>query len=463
MAKLGRNDPCPCGSGKKYKHCCLARETARLQLLQEERDAKMRAADWLTDNYGEAVEEAARDRFFLDEEGDMPERIAELSEDTRTVVLVCLHEWLIADAHFIIGGEWVKAGDLVLGPGGPLFTAAGRRHVEALAASELSLYEVLEVHEGKGLLLRDLVHTGEAPVFVHEVMATKSLVPWDILGARILRQDGKNSLGGGVYPFKRERGKELGAFILKAVQREARKKRPKATAREIITFCIISGWLDDITAPPSIPMLVDAKTNEPILFTMDQYRVSDWRALEDILEAREDVEREDENVWTWAESISEERYRSLARLERLPSGMLEVECRTKGLAETARKWLTKLAGPLLSHAGRKTEDPREKLLANPRSGPGPEPRGQESEIPLEVQREIIADFLAEHYAKWPTIPLPALNGKTPDQAARLKTYRPKLVELLKQLEQGEAKRTKESGLPPFDFGFLWVRFGLTRQ
>ena len=23
--KVGRNDPCPCGSGKKYKHCCLLR------------------------------------------------------------------------------------------------------------------------------------------------------------------------------------------------------------------------------------------------------------------------------------------------------------------------------------------------------------------------------------------------------------------------------------------------------
>lgn len=22
--KIGRNDPCPCGSGKKYKNCCLA-------------------------------------------------------------------------------------------------------------------------------------------------------------------------------------------------------------------------------------------------------------------------------------------------------------------------------------------------------------------------------------------------------------------------------------------------------
>jgi SEC-C motif-containing protein len=23
--KTGRNDPCPCGSGRKYKHCCLAK------------------------------------------------------------------------------------------------------------------------------------------------------------------------------------------------------------------------------------------------------------------------------------------------------------------------------------------------------------------------------------------------------------------------------------------------------
>jgi tetratricopeptide (TPR) repeat protein len=28
MAKIGRNDRCPCGSGKKYKHCCMARDEA---------------------------------------------------------------------------------------------------------------------------------------------------------------------------------------------------------------------------------------------------------------------------------------------------------------------------------------------------------------------------------------------------------------------------------------------------
>lgn len=26
VEKVGRNEPCPCGSGKKYKHCCLNKE-----------------------------------------------------------------------------------------------------------------------------------------------------------------------------------------------------------------------------------------------------------------------------------------------------------------------------------------------------------------------------------------------------------------------------------------------------
>jgi hypothetical protein len=31
----GRNDPCPCGSGKKYKKCCLPKDrAARIQALE---------------------------------------------------------------------------------------------------------------------------------------------------------------------------------------------------------------------------------------------------------------------------------------------------------------------------------------------------------------------------------------------------------------------------------------------
>ena len=30
MSKIGRNDPCPCGSGKKYKQCCINKELLEL-------------------------------------------------------------------------------------------------------------------------------------------------------------------------------------------------------------------------------------------------------------------------------------------------------------------------------------------------------------------------------------------------------------------------------------------------
>ena len=36
MSKVGRNDACPCGSGRKYKRCCEAKETrggSRLLLM----------------------------------------------------------------------------------------------------------------------------------------------------------------------------------------------------------------------------------------------------------------------------------------------------------------------------------------------------------------------------------------------------------------------------------------------
>ena len=42
MAKPGRNDPCPCGSGKKYKKCCLPNDE-RMKLADEHPASQERA------------------------------------------------------------------------------------------------------------------------------------------------------------------------------------------------------------------------------------------------------------------------------------------------------------------------------------------------------------------------------------------------------------------------------------
>ena len=48
--KMGRNAPCPCGSGKKYKHCCLREDQkeqtrTRLQLKDRRAAAEVRWQD----------------------------------------------------------------------------------------------------------------------------------------------------------------------------------------------------------------------------------------------------------------------------------------------------------------------------------------------------------------------------------------------------------------------------------
>lgn len=468
MSKINRNDPCPCNSGKKYKHCCLAKANAYQIQLQEQHEALLHAVDWLMKHHEDEIDDALSDDFYNDpEDGRIQESIAALPDEIQLMVLICLHEWILADADLYIDETSVRASDLVLGSGGPLLTFNGRRHLEALAQSHLSLYEIREVINGKGLVLQDILNPEIPAVFVHEESASNQLVQWDMLGTRILTGTGENTLGGGVYPFDRRAALELAKVIAKTIEKERKRKNPVAPQR-IITRCIISAWLVLITAPPSIPMFMDLQTGEPILFTTDTYTVADWNTLERVLRAQQDVDKEedgDDTTWVRIEEVDEERYHSLARLRHLPSGELEVECRTVGRADTARTWLEGLAGAVLTCSGRSTMDPREQLLNKRQSGARSIKKVEETiqnELPLDVQKRIIHKYMAEHYASWVSMPIPALGGKTPMQAAKLKTGRPKVVELLKDIERSEARRAQETGIDAFDISFVWEQLGLTR-
>jgi hypothetical protein len=58
--KVGRNDPCPCGSGKKYKKCCLAKDEAAARQGYAQRTAVLREAAQVFDA-GEPLKSPAPD------------------------------------------------------------------------------------------------------------------------------------------------------------------------------------------------------------------------------------------------------------------------------------------------------------------------------------------------------------------------------------------------------------------
>ena len=99
-----------------------------------------------------------------------------------------------------------------------------------------------------------------------------------------------------------------------------------------------------------------------------------------------------------------------------------------------------------------------KALERHRSKPAEEER---EAIPPEVAADVIKQYKDRHYSKWPDEPLPALDGHTAREAAAKAKLRPRLVDLLKDMENHEARAARPDN-PPYDFGWIWKELGLER-
>ena len=56
--KIGRNEPCPCGSGKKYKHCCLGKHETKRRAKDTEQIADLPANDKEQEQLVQRIEKA---------------------------------------------------------------------------------------------------------------------------------------------------------------------------------------------------------------------------------------------------------------------------------------------------------------------------------------------------------------------------------------------------------------------
>ena len=73
MAKIGRNEPCPCGSGKKYKRCCLTKGVAALGFKPEERQRALIMLERFVEKELGREGDAAYDSFYDQWDGRLDE------------------------------------------------------------------------------------------------------------------------------------------------------------------------------------------------------------------------------------------------------------------------------------------------------------------------------------------------------------------------------------------------------
>lgn len=177
---LGRNDPCWCGSGKKYKKCHLdsdaaqalkepEEETPLMQHSAEEAELRGRVIDFATGTLRKrGMEESLR--MFL---GSEPPEGVDNDSYSREAM-----DWMIHDYVPERLGHTLIEEFLLQAPGG--LSADERKLVEGWTRARFSIFEVREVRAGKGVAVSDVLAGGE--FFVDDVNGSR----WALVGDHVL-------------------------------------------------------------------------------------------------------------------------------------------------------------------------------------------------------------------------------------------------------------------------------------
>ncbi|MDP2825537.1 MAG: DUF1186 domain-containing protein [Sulfuritalea sp.] len=459
-AKVDRNDPCPCGSGKKFKKCCGKDDgTAQADATQTKDGGVGRALEWLNARHGKAVKVAVTDMLDDDLDPDEQAALRECDDDDWQGIQINAMEWLLAEGSIAVKGVQRRVAELLLGPGGPAFTAGQRRWIEQLSRQPLRLYDIAEVIPGVGMRLCDALDTEAAPVMAYEKSGSADARVGRVIGARIMEVDGHHELSGAAYPFAPLMNASVLAELRDAAGEPA--LRREDLPRELSAI-IRRTWIARYVRSMPLPTMVDAHSGELLLFVTDHYRVVDRQALAVALAEQPDVEATPGGGWLRLLDCDDGQQRQIMAIGAGKSAdRIEVFYKTQQQADQGRPWFEALAGPAVAFAGRVLSDPKG-LLRNMSPDDAKRPPAAAHDLPPDVVANAIEQVLRRSYANWSDEAIQALGGKTPRQAIKTPVGLERVKGLLRSYEEGEKEQAAQQGRREISYAFLWESVGLER-
>jgi hypothetical protein len=466
--RVGRNDPCPCGSGKKYKRCCLTAknraDAARASIHDLDNDLVDRMVRFADQGFGSAwllEDEAGGDFVCLD------------PQDPFHIV------WALYHQRF--DGETIA--DLFLEQHGRILSTHELAWMEAQRAAWLSVWEVLDVEPGRSIKLKDLL-TGEVRV-VSEAGASRSLVKRDTILTRVVDHEGISVLAGThttpLPPLDADK-------VIAQMHRKLRRKssipierlRAEKTGRYLIDLW--DDTVDDVEERASQIPEMQNTDGDPLLLTTDHFAFdpADRGEIHRRLAAVEGVEApkaidtaDGQYVLTKPGNPKHKKWENtVTGVMRFDRNTLKGETNSIARADALRSVLEGALGPLIKHRAREHSDPvaligKARAAAGPKrgnssaDGPGRAGARKTGEAPLDIPQDEIDRILREQksrtYADWSEHPLPALGGLTARDAVKTKEGRKRVDTLLREMENREARVPAGQR---FDFNIIRRELGL---
>ena len=382
---IGRNEPCWCGSGRKYKKCHLGRE----QLALAER------VNWLYEKAAQYVHIAGW-RELLAEVGY--ERYRH-THDLGEALDVAMADPLVMDVVLFEGGAFAE----FLQVRGSLLPDDERLLAEQWLLVDRSVFEVDRVNPGKTVTVRD-VRTGD----VHEVRertASRQLKPGQLMCTRVVPAGDSMQFFGGVEPVVlHERDALIDLLdaepdpveLVSALSRRFAPATLTNTEGEPLAICQATVRVDDADRLAAYPDKTYDRVDGEAPRWHESVTSLGMPHIRAVLVRDGDTLR--------IETNSEERMdRVLAALVRIDPTMRVLDDSRTPMHDA--RAAAELAAEL--PAGEDALDPDAPEVAT-----------------------MLDEFIREYEAKWLDEPIPALDGHTPRQAADDPTRRGDLIKLL---------------------------------
>jgi hypothetical protein len=255
--RIGRNDPCPCGSGKKYKRCCLQQKDATYDLWAQQHDASDRLTrdmmQFAARNFASSIDDAWCDFNMT----DLPSPLDESGAESQIFLPYFLFHWdprrpRSAKRANRRAGTVTRAYELEKMAN---LSETDRLLLEQATTQPVSFYDVLWCDPGERIGLRDVLIGTETEVI--ERTASRSVQKGDIVYGQIWNWESISILGCLAPICVPPRRKAAVIALRKKLQRKIKKQNRDLTAADLVRYAddIRLAYLDlrdSLNTPPRI-------------------------------------------------------------------------------------------------------------------------------------------------------------------------------------------------------------------
>lgn len=179
--KIGRNDRCPCGSGKKYKRCCLEQQSATYSLWAQQRDEFDELTRAMIRYVRDSHEDLALDAWEDFHLGKVTRRFSWTADEQMIFMPYFLFHWhpefvgrrkkALPDGG-VIAHSFLRANGLQL-------SDLQRQILDQAMKQPVSFYQVVTSKPGESFQLADVLTGSQSDVM--EQMASQQAKPGDLL------------------------------------------------------------------------------------------------------------------------------------------------------------------------------------------------------------------------------------------------------------------------------------------